>query len=249
MSVQRTCTTCHHEKNLEDFAKTGAGHRHICQLCWTTPPDLIECRKCGAQLPLRSFLTDPAARWGIRKTCRECGGNRYRKDPVYAEYVRAERRAAYRANPERSRAVTRAWLEQHPDYHKEYEKGRADQKSQDNRAWRQANAEHNRQRVKEWEKANPERMAVRNMMRRSRLDAAGPVPTRVQLVERFAEFGNACVYCGRDDCSMTPDHVIPLSRGGTNAIENIEPACRSCNCSKGTKTADEFRLYRERVSA
>lgn len=39
---------------------------------------------------------------------------------------------------------------------------------------------------------------------------------------------------------LTADRVIPLSRGGSNFIENIVPACGSCNSRKGTRTADEF---------
>lgn len=40
-----------------------------------------------------------------------------------------------------------------------------------------------------------------------------------------------CAYCGSDG-TLCMDHVIPLSRRGENKINNIVPACRSCNSSK-----------------
>jgi 5-methylcytosine-specific restriction endonuclease McrA len=49
---------------------------------------------------------------------------------------------------------------------------------------------------------------------------------------------NQCLCCGRNDLKLTADHVIPLSRGGSNGIHNIQPLCQSCNGRKGTKTVD-----------
>lgn len=65
--------------------------------------------------------------------------------------------------------------------------------------------------------------------------------TAEQLVERFAEFGNACVYCGRSDLTLSPDHDIPITRGGSNAITNILPSCLPCNIRKKARTSDEYR--------
>ena len=48
---------------------------------------------------------------------------------------------------------------------------------------------------------------------------------------KFAEWGNRCIYCGVVGL-MTADHLVPLFRGGEHSLENLVPACRSCNCAK-----------------
>ncbi len=54
-------------------------------------------------------------------------------------------------------------------------------------------------------------------------------------------FGNKCAYCGVSTGDMTQDHFVPLSRKGEYTINNIIPACRSCNSSKSNK--DFFSWY------
>jgi 5-methylcytosine-specific restriction endonuclease McrA len=41
-----------------------------------------------------------------------------------------------------------------------------------------------------------------------------------------------CAYCGATDKPLQRDCVLPLSRGGRYTLENIAPACGSCNASK-----------------
>ena len=48
----------------------------------------------------------------------------------------------------------------------------------------------------------------------------------------------ACTYCGSDK-QLEGDHVLPLSRGGSNAFVNLTTACRPCNLSKGAKAVEE----------
>jgi hypothetical protein len=52
--------------------------------------------------------------------------------------------------------------------------------------------------------------------------------------------GARCRYCGlrqklRD---MTVDHVVPLSRGGNNALSNLVLACAACNRAKSAHPVD-----------
>lgn len=54
-------------------------------------------------------------------------------------------------------------------------------------------------------------------------------------------FGGECAYCGatpRKGQRLTRDHLHPMSDGGATTQDNIVPACRSCNSSKG---AEDFK--------
>lgn len=61
-----------------------------------------------------------------------------------------------------------------------------------------------------------------------------------------------CFYCARPICKnsidpdaeVTKDHMLPISRGGSDFIWNIVPACFRCNTMKGTMTVDEFKVAR-----
>lgn len=61
----------------------------------------------------------------------------------------------------------------------------------------------------------------------------------------FARDDYCCQFCGRNpsefrhrEC-LTRDHVVPLSRGGTNDWTNVITACSSCNTRKGNSLPEE----------
>ena len=65
----------------------------------------------------------------------------------------------------------------------------------------------------------------------------------------FARDGYRCQFCGRAqqdlrhrEC-LTRDHLIPLSRGGTNTWTNVLTACSSCNTRKGNLLPDEAGMH------
>ncbi len=78
--------------------------------------------------------------------------------------------------------------------------------------------------------------------RRAREAHATGSLSATEWLDLVASYRARCAYCG----SVAPlemDHRIPLVRGGTNAIDNILPACGRCNRRKHTRTEDEFRAW------
>lgn len=102
-----------------------------------------------------------------------------------------------------------------------------------------ANTEKVKATVSAYRKANPEKKQHFENTRRARKAGNGGAHTLVERQDKFDSIGNVCFYCGQDG-KLSIDHVLPLARGGTNDIENILPACKSCNSRKHTRTGQEF---------
>ena len=115
--------------------------------------------------------------------------------------------------------------------------------------WHIRNRERAQANVYRWQRVNPDK--VRVYRQRSEQTEQGKIKrlnrahhrrelerngnfTPQEWQEKLRLFDNKCVYCGKKDNKLTIDHVVPLSLGGRNTIENIVPACAWCNTSKGT---------------
>lgn len=71
-----------------------------------------------------------------------------------------------------------------------------------------------------------------------RLPQLNIVVTRKNIIKRD---GYKCQYCGRKE-SLTIDHVIPKSRGGTDQWDNLVTCCSTCNVTKGNHTPREANM-------
>lgn len=57
--------------------------------------------------------------------------------------------------------------------------------------------------------------------------------TKAEWVELRDRVG-CCMHCGATS-RLAKDHIIPVSAGGCDCIQNIQPLCDSCNSRKGAK--------------
>lgn len=70
---------------------------------------------------------------------------------------------------------------------------------------------------------------------------AGGSYTWTQVIGLFLKFDRCCAYCRQPIAGQPdPDHVVPLSRGGSNSLTNILPSCRTCNSEKCDRTLAEW---------
>lgn len=52
--------------------------------------------------------------------------------------------------------------------------------------------------------------------------------------ELAARDAKVCRYCGSTE-NLSIDHIVPLARGGTNDLDNLQFLCMPCNRRKGAK--------------
>lgn len=95
-------------------------------------------------------------------------------------------------------------------------------------------AAYMREKNRIWIENNRERKYWLNNLRRAMLAKAEGSYTYGEWLECKKLHGKKCARCGKPEGEvvLTVDHIIPLSKGGSNYISNIQPLCRSCNSKK-----------------
>jgi 5-methylcytosine-specific restriction endonuclease McrA len=60
---------------------------------------------------------------------------------------------------------------------------------------------------------------------------------RQYLLEKWQR---QCAYCGKKDCVLQIEHIVPRAKGGSNRASNLALACEKCNQAKGTQKVEDF---------
>ncbi len=110
------------------------------------------------------------------------------------------------------------------------------------RIWRINNLQLARSMDKRYKKNNKEKVSFDTIKRRRRKTSLGEFTFKEwEHIKKLYKY--TCLSCKKTKphIKLTQDHVIPISKGGSNSAENIQPLCRVCNCKKGTKIID-YRL-------
>lgn len=109
-----------------------------------------------------------------------------------------------------------------------------------NAKWREENRTKANALKTEWRRKNPRSHAAHEAKRRAAKKNCEGSHTARDVEVIFKRQGGKCAYCQRTVNEYHVDHVMPLSRGGSNGPENLAIACPTCNLKKNNKTVSEF---------
>lgn len=146
------------------------------------------------------------------KPCKKCGGMEWRKSGHCVACGRERGYLWYCANRDRFNELQRK------------------------RYW--ANRDKSCERSRRWRKENPDKRSGQRHKYIAKKKGNGGSFTTAEWKALCEQYDNRCLRCGRDDIALTVDHVIPIDKGGTSNIDNIQPLCFSCNSGKKNRHID-----------
>ena len=154
-------------------------------------------------------------------------------------------------NPERRREYQREWVKRNNEKHREQSRQgmarwrlrRPDARLARDRAYRRRHPDQQNAYQRRWIRAHPEVRKAAHQLRRAREVGAGGRFIAKEWRSLVLRYESRCAYCGTV-APLEADHRTPLSRGGSNSVDNILPACGPCNRKKRNRTEEEFKASR-----
>ena len=148
---------------------------------------------------------------------------------THREQLRTKNPARYQKAKEATKARAKAWALAHPERRREIvARCKAKPEVRERAAIR----------AREYRKENAAYLNEKWHARRAKIRQAPGAHTESEWRDLKNRTGNKCLSCKKsgDEVVLTKDHIVPISKGGSNSIENIQPLCGPCNSRKLSKT-------------
>lgn len=196
-------------------------------LFWAKRPVLSDSRPAACV----TAVADSTGRFAMTKKngkpCKNCGQSEWYENGQCVPCTSARGKEYYRRNKSKVSKRHQKWAQQNKESSKERSKryrlnhpGRANEIS------------------RQWAKRNPEKTTAFYHKYRTERTNGGGAYSAAEWNAVLKRYGNKCLCCGRTDVKLTADHIIPVSKGGSSNIDNLQPLCQTCNSKKRDKTID-----------
>lgn len=212
---------------------------------------LKHCKKCGETKELSEFYTRPNGQ--VRTPCKEChnkSSKRYQEQN--RDKIKEMKKSYYEAHKDEISKKTAEYYQKNAEAKRQYQSKYRKENPDKVKEIRRKTYLKNRDRVlavnrsyRLSERGRKIRSVLGVKYRASVNNAEGSFSLS-EWEDTLKYFRRSCCYCGSQAGVLHKDHFIPLSKGGSNRINNIVPACESCNCSK--KDNDPYSWYEKSES-
>jgi 5-methylcytosine-specific restriction endonuclease McrA len=236
VKASKICSTCKIEKPLLDFYSDKSRPDGLCYIC-------KDCTKIKGKKDRNKHAAKIRDR-----------GRRYRE--ANKEILKAKRHEYYERNKAKTLQTNRKWREanltkikrQQHKYRQankariskknkvHYEQNKEYYKVHHRKHYRQ-NKDKRRQQQRAYYLNNKQVFRESEKRREAATIINGGYHTLEQWERLLAFYKGQCLVCGTTQ-NITKDHIIPISKGGSNSIDNLQPLCKAHNSSKWTKTID-----------
>lgn len=197
------------------------------------------CNACNQILPISDFGKHKRYKDGLQLSCHVCirsyraewKQNKLLIDP---DYFARESRNRRINNPDKDKEYKRKWRENNLDKARLSARLYARKKYIDD-------SDSMRLYQSEWRSKNKTKTVLNKQIRRVRIKSGGVFYVSEKEIAKL--YSTPCLSCGSKN-NIEIDHVIPVSRGGTNSVGNLVALCRPCNRSKGNRTYMEWKLFK-----
>jgi 5-methylcytosine-specific restriction endonuclease McrA len=226
-------------------------------------PPVKRCYACKKFFPATSefFCRNKSKKDGLHDTCKVCDSARrkaytesHREQESQSrkhfrennkDRLREEQRLYREANKEKVAERKKQWQqgESYKEYQKQYQQGHKLEISEQKHQYYLSNREQFLEKQRQYLQTPQGRMVdkAHRHNRKAQKRASQGSYTSEQLNEQFQRQKAKCYYCKKKLGKVWhADHVVPLSKGGSNTIDNIVVACEACNLHKSAKLLHEW---------
>ena len=243
-----------------------------------TETKLRICTKCGNEYPatMEYFKKEKNTKLGLTSICKYCRKLKY---DLNIESIRKESRTYYLKNRTKIIEKSKAYAIDHREERRVYSKKWRMNNKKKIKEYSIANKEELNLKRKKYVENNRDRLRIQKRQTKQnnkekvleyqrsyyknnkdiyRIDRMRRKSKKKGLTTNFKRedwrkckefFNNTCAYCGNGELKLTQDHLAPLTKGGDYTVNNIIPACSSCNSQKNNKDFEKWYLPHDKYSA